>query len=202
MTARADRPLGAQHDDVFAGLALEQLPAIFRIALALTRDRVDAEDLVQETYVRAFQHWTTFTPGSDCRRWLGAICRHTYFAQHTRARWVTAVGDDLELETFAAIHVHKTARDHGLDDVFTRVDLGPAIRTAIEALPSVFREVVQLIDVEDLTYEETASSLGIPVGTVRSRLYRARRQLQERLIEFARDAGFGSAAPRIPPTAE
>ncbi|GAC1515901.1 MAG: hypothetical protein NVS1B4_08330 [Gemmatimonadaceae bacterium] len=106
---------------------------------------------------------------------------------------MTAVGDDQELETFAAIHVHKTARDDGLHDVFTRCDLEPAICAAIDALSSVFRDVVQLVDVEDLTYEEAATTLGIPVGTVRSRLYRARRQLQESLIEFARDAGFGTA---------
>lgn len=127
------------------------------VAQALTRDAVDAEDLVQDTYLKAYRHWHTFEPGSDCRRWLSAICRNTFFAQRARQRWVTAVGDDLELETFAAVSLHKLAR------------------------------------------EEAADVLAIPIGTVRSRLYRARRQLQEALVQYAIDAGFsGASTPSLP----
>ena len=187
-------PEQPERDAEFARVALPLLPSIARVAGSLARDPSDAQDLVQDTFLKAYRHWNTFVPGSDCRRWLAAICRNTYFAQQARKRWVTAVGDDLELETFAAIQLHKLARDQGVEEMFARLDLAPAIRRAIEALPEAFRDVVLLVDVEEFRYEEAAELLGIPVGTVRSRLYRARRQLQQALLEYAVDAGFGRAA--------
>ncbi|MEP6730153.1 MAG: sigma-70 family RNA polymerase sigma factor [bacterium] len=181
-------------DVEFARVALPLLPVVARVAQALTRDAVDAEDLVQETYLKAYRHWNTFDAGSDCRRWLSAICRNTFFAQRSRQRWVTAVGDDQELETFAAVRLHALARDRGVEDMFDRLDLAPAIQKAIDTLEPPFRDVVRLVDVEDLRYEEAADVLRIPIGTVRSRLYRARRVLQQMLVQFAIDAGFSSAS--------
>jgi RNA polymerase sigma-70 factor, ECF subfamily len=181
-------------DAEFARIALPLLPAVARVANALTHDSADADDLVQETFLKAFRHWNTFERGSDCRRWLSAICRNTFFAQRARQRWVTAVGDDLELETFAAVSLHKLARDKGVEDMFARLDLSPAIHRAIDDLDPLFRDVVQLVDVQELRYEEAADVLGVPVGTVRSRLYRARRQLQQSLVDYAIDAGYKSAS--------
>ena len=189
---------GSARDADFARIALPLLPGIARVAQALTRDRADADDLVQETYLRAFRHWHTFEMGSDCRRWLSAICRNAWFAQRTRQRCVTAVGDDHELETFAAVSIHKLARDQGVEEMFSRIDLGPAITAAIEALEPLYREVVQLVDVQELRYEEAADALGVPIGTVRSRLYRARRQLQQSLVTFAIDARFTGVRPDGP----
>ena len=197
MTA-PDHP-DAERDAQFARVALPLLPVVARVAQALTRDAVDAEDLVQDTFLKAYRHWHTFDAGSDCRRWLSAICRNTFFAQRARQRWVTAVGDDHELETFAAVTLHQLARDRGVEDMFERLDLAPAIADAIAALDAPFGDVVRLVDVEDLRYEEAADVLGIPVGTVRSRLYRARRQLQQTLVQYAIDAGFRDAA--APPRA-
>ena len=187
-------------DAEFAQIALPLLPAVARVARALTRDAADADDLVQETYLKAFRHWGTFERGGDCRRWLSAICRNSFFAQRSRQRWLTAVGDDHELETFAAVSLHKLARDRGVEDMFERLDLAPAIEKAISALDAPFRDVVRLVDVEDLRYEEAADVLGIPIGTVRSRLYRARRQLQETLVQYAIDAGFKDASSPSPVT--
>lgn len=206
--ASADVSLPAEsvdpgRDAEFARVALPLLPTIARVAGSLARDRADADDLLQETFLKAFRHWHTFVPGSDCKRWLSAICRNTFFAQRARERWVTAVGDDMELETFAAVHLHKLARDRGVEDVFARLDVGPAIREAIDALDAPFRDVVLLVDVDEFRYEEAAEVLGIPVGTVRSRLYRARRQLQQALVDYALDAGFASVRrpPPVPPAA-
>jgi RNA polymerase sigma-70 factor (ECF subfamily) len=84
--------------------------------------------------------------------------------------------------------------------MFARLDIAPAIQMAIDALDPLFRDVVRLVDVEDLRYEEAADVLAIPIGTVRSRLYRARRQLQETLVHYAIDAGFGGASPPSLPT--
>lgn len=186
-------------DADFARLALPLLPAVARVARALTRDSADADDLVQETFLKAFRHWSTFDQSGDCRRWLSAICRNTYFAQRSRQRWLTAVGDDQELETFAAVSLHKLAREKGVEDLFARQDLGPAIRNAIAALEPAAREVVQLVDVDELRYDEAAEVLGVPIGTVRSRLYRARRLLQSALVEYAIDAGYSRVvAPSLP----
>ncbi|MCE9602925.1 MAG: sigma-70 family RNA polymerase sigma factor [Gemmatimonadetes bacterium] len=181
----------------FDTVALPHLPAVARVARALTRDAVDADDLVQETFLRALRHWNTFVPGSDCRRWLATICRNAFLAQVGRGQMVTAVEDDA-LEAYAAADAHLTARGAGLNDLFDRFELGPAIRAAIAALDPVFRDVVTLSDVEGFSYEEIAELLMIPLGTVRSRLYRARRQLQETLIAHAIDRGFASA-PRTTP---
>ena len=181
-------------DIEFARVALPLLPSLARIAGSLTRNAADTDDLVQDTFLKAYDHWHTFVPGSDCRRWLAAICRNTFLAQRSRERWVTAVGDDMELETFAAVHLHKLAVERGVDDMFSRLDLAPAIHQAIGALPDSFRDVVVLVDVEDLRYDEAAELLGIPIGTVRSRLYRGRRLLQEQLTSYAIDAGFRAAA--------
>ena len=178
----------------FARIAMPLLPAVARVANALTRDPADADDLVQETFLRAFRHWATFDQSSDCKRWLSAICRNTYVAQRARQRWVTAVGDDQELETFAAANLHKLAREKGVEDLFARLDLGPAIQKAIGDLEPLYRDVVRLVDVQELRYEEAADVLKVPVGTVRSRLYRARRQLQQALVQYAIDAGFACAA--------
>ena len=189
-------------DAEFARLALPLLPAIARVARALTHDESDADDLVQDTFLKAFRHWSTFVAGSDCQRWLSAICRNTFFALRARERWTTAVGDDMDLETLAAVQLHALARDNHVEDMFARLDLAPAMNDAIDALDPPFRDVVRLVDVEDLRYEEAADVLGIPVGTVRSRLYRARRLLQQCQVKFAVDAGFqgaGGPAAATPP---
>jgi RNA polymerase sigma-70 factor (ECF subfamily) len=180
-------------DDVaFTRDAIACLPDLTRFARALAKNGTDAEDLVQETYLRAYRFWGSFVPGSDCRRWLFTICRNVFLRQTARDRIVESVGDDTEVETVAAVRLHVVARDAGLNDMFVRLDLGPAIAQAIEGLPDVFRTIVQLVDVEGMTYQEVAEGLDVPVGTVRSRLFRGRRLLQQELIEYARDANFES----------
>ena len=103
--------------------------------------------------------------------------------------------DDPELEVLAAAAVHASAQQGGYADLFARFDLSDAIERAIAELPDAFREAVLLVDVNDQSYEAAAGLLGVPVGTVRSRLFRARRLLQEALVDHARDAGL--VQPRI-----
>lgn len=177
-------------DREFTAAALPLMPNVKRYALALTRNDADADDIVQETYLRAHRYWSTFQHGTDCRKWLLTICRNVFTTTIHREERSIAVEDD-ELESLAAARTHNAARFAGVDDIYARLDLGPAIRAAIEQLDDVFREVVVLSDVEGLSYEEIAETLGIPMGTVRSRLFRARRQLQEALMIYALDAGYG-----------
>ena len=180
----------------FERIALPLLPTIARVAAALTGGGPDADDLVQETFLRAYRHWHTFQPGTDCKSWLSTICRHAFAEQRRREARSTAV-DDQELESLAAARAHVRARSSGVDDMFGRLDLGPAIAAAIARLEPHHRDVVRLADVDGFSYDEIAVMLDIPVGTVRSRLFRARRLLQEALIDYAIDAGYArSPAPR------
>ena len=189
----------SERDETFAKTALPHLSTIARVATALTGDAADTEDLVQETFLRAYRHWHTFQPGSDCKSWLATICRHT-FAELRRREHRSVAVDDQELESLAAARVHQAARAKGVDDMFSRLDLGPAIATAIRALEPHYRNVVLLVDVDGFSYEEVAVSLDIPVGTVRSRLYRARRHLQEALVNYAIDAGYAAPSYTLPPS--
>jgi len=176
-------------DERFRDEALPHLPAVARYALSLAREEADADDLVQETFLRAFRNWDQFEPGSECRAWLFAICRHTHFRSSGRAQKVIA-HDDADLEALGAAALHAAARSDGLEDVFERADTMAHIRAAIDNLPDPFRGAVLLVDLEEQSYDDAARILDVPIGTVRSRLFRGRRLLQERLIEHARDAGL------------
>lgn len=176
-------------DRQFRTEALRWLPEVTRYALSLTRDEADADDLVQETFLRAYQAWATYTIGTECRGWLFTICRHTFL--RTRGREERHVScEDPALEALAAVAVHASAQQGGYADLFTRFDLGEAIDRAIARLPEAFRGVVLLVDVHDQSYEAAAAALDVPLGTVRSRLFRGRRLLQEALIAYAQDAGL------------
>jgi RNA polymerase sigma-70 factor (ECF subfamily) len=171
--------------------ALPWLDDVYRFALSMTRDEADADDIVQETFLRAYRSWHTYAEGSDCRKWLFTICRNVFLRSRERERRkVDHGGDDAHLETLAAVMMSVSLRQGGHDDLLTQLDLGPAIARAIGELPEVFRTAVVLVDVEGMSYEAAASILGVPIGTIRSRLFRGRRLLQEALITYARDAGL------------
>lgn len=179
----------AEKDRAFEAEALRWFPEVTRFALSLARNEADADDLVQETFLRAYAAWDSFTPGTECRGWLFVICRNAFHRTRLReARQVDA--DDAELEALAAAALHASALQSGYGTLFSDVDLGDAIRRAADGLPEPFREAFTLVDLNDQSYEEAARLLGIPVGTVRSRLFRARRLLQEELLQHARDAGL------------
>lgn len=189
-------PISAERDPQFDADALAALPDVARFARSLTRDEAAADDLVQETYLRAYRGHASFTKGADMRRWLFSICHHAWLriVQREQRVVLTSDGEEAELETLAAVMGHVAAQRSGLDRFVTSLDLAPAIAQAVARLDAHFRSVVVLIDVEGMSYDEAASLLHIPVGTVRSRLFRARRLLQEQLFEYARDAGLAGAA--------
>lgn len=176
-------------DRSFEAEALRWIPELTRFALSLTRNEADADDLVQETFLRAYAAWDSFTPGTECRGWLFVICRNTF--RRTRQRESRQVeADDAELEALAAAALHASAAQSGFGTLFADVDLSDAITRALQALPEPFRDAVTLVDLNDQSYEEASRVLGVPVGTVRSRLFRARRLMQEALLDHARDAGL------------
>jgi RNA polymerase sigma-70 factor (ECF subfamily) len=183
----------AQRDAEFAREALPWLDDVYRFALSLTRDEADADDVVQETFLRAYRSWHTFIPGTDCRRWLFTICRNAFLRSRERQR-PTIDLEDGEQDALAAGSVYAAARERGYDDLYARLDIGPALREAIDDLAEPFRSAVILVDVEDLSYEAAAEVMEVPIGTVRSRLFRGRRLLQEKLASLAAEYGLGPAA--------
>lgn len=185
--------------DAFEAEMLKHLPDVVRFARSLTKDPADADDVVQETYLRAFRARHTFIPGSDGRRWLFTIARNLYLRGREREARVVTLEGEPELDAVATVQAQAVARSSGVDPRLDHPDLAPAIAKAIADLPEPFRLVVALVDVGGLDYAEAAEQLGIPIGTVRSRLFRARRTLQEQLLDHARDAGFRVAAPTEAP---
>lgn len=184
-----------ERDEAFERDALPWLDDVYRFALSLTRDEADADDVVQETFLRAYRSWHTFIPGTDCRRWLFTICRNVFLRSRERQR-PTVDLEDGEQDAVAAGSVYAAAREKGYDDIYARLDLAPALRDAIDELAEPFRSAVILVDVEDLTYETAAEVMEVPIGTVRSRLFRGRRLLQEKLLTVAEDLGFTPAGAR------
>lgn len=186
----------AEADARFEREALPWLDDVYRFARSMTRNEADADDVVQETFLRAYRSWHTFEAGSECRKWLFTICRNVFLRSRERERRRLDVGgDDASLETLAAVRVSAAVREDGADDLFSHVDLGPALSRAIEDLPDVFRSTVVLVDVEGMAYDEAATVLAVPIGTIRSRLFRGRRLLQDALVVYARDAGLLSPRP-------
>jgi RNA polymerase sigma-70 factor, ECF subfamily len=188
-------------DTAFGREAMPWLEDVYRFALSLTRDEADADDVMQDTFLRAYKSWHTYLPGSDCRRWLFTICRNVFLRSRERER-PTVELESSELDALAAGSLSSEALTDGYDLIFARVDLAPAIADALEKVPQPFRSTLTLVDIEDQSYEAAAEILGVPIGTVRSRLFRGRRIMQEQLLDFARDVGLGlGGSPTVIPEA-
>jgi RNA polymerase sigma-70 factor (ECF subfamily) len=179
-----------ERDVAFEREAIPWIDDVYRFALSLTRDESDADDVVQDTFLRAYRSWHTYLPGSDCRRWLFTICRNVFLRSRERAR-PTVELEAADVDAAAAGNVYSAAVREGYEDIFSRLDLAPAISDALDKVPEPFRSTLIIVDVEDQSYEAAAEILGVPIGTVRSRLFRGRRLMQEQLLAYAIDAGFG-----------
>ena len=163
---------------------------LYAAALRLTRKQADAEDLVQETWVRAYRSFAQFQPGTSFKAWVFRIEMNA-FLNRERRRGKEPALTDFEAgeppERAASLEGETTAE--GLETLFDR-HVSDEVKRAVDDLPEEFRAVLVLISVGGLSYEETAAALGCPVGTVMSRLYRARRLLRTALREYARKEGF------------
>ena len=176
----------------FERVTLPFLPDVRRYALRLTGDPADADDLVQLTFLNALRGWHTFRTGSDARKWLFAICRNAFLRGRERERETVSL-DTPELDAVAAAKLSKRVVDAVGDRWLDSPDLGPALDRAIAELPEHYRMAVMLVDVEGWSYEDAAREESIPIGTLRSRLFRGRRILQDKLLAHARDRGFSTA---------
>lgn len=184
-----DAPEAPRGSADFEATALPHLDDVARFALSLTRSEVEAGDLVQETFLRALRGWHTFRPDTDCRKWLFTICRNAFVRQRSVEKRLV-LSEEEDLDALPAVRSHVAAQQSGLGDLFDRMEVGPAIRAAVDGLPEPHHSILVLVDLEGMTYQEAAEVLEVPVGTVRSRLYRARRMIQEALVDHAGDMGL------------
>jgi RNA polymerase sigma-70 factor (ECF subfamily) len=165
----------------FEAEALAWIDALYRTALRLTRSPADAEDLVQDTYLKAFRAADSFEPGTNLRAWLFTILHNTARNRfRDRAREALTV-DSEQAERALDASVLDRPRTDNPETLLLRDTLGPELQAAVDALPDTFRQAVWLRDVEDFTYAEIAGMLDVPIGTVMSRISRGRRMLFERL---------------------
>ena len=164
------------------------LDSLYRFALRLTHNRAEAEDVVQETCVRAFRSFHRFNPGTNSRAWLFAILRNLFLNRARREGREVPAGDVASWESTTGSP--SEASPHNPEEEFFQTVLHGDVDRALKALPLPFREVVLLTDLEGFTYREAAAVLSCPIGTVMSRLSRGRRLLRQALARYAREHGY------------
>jgi RNA polymerase sigma-70 factor (ECF subfamily) len=177
----------------FAEEALPWMDAVYRFSLRLTRGNEDAaQDLTQETFLRAYRHWDTFTPGTSARSWLFTICRNVFLrGEEQKGRRKESLESELDvnIEAVRSADILADIRRRDPERDFFDSFIDEEVMDAVARLPDEFREAVILSDLEGLSYLEIADVLQIPIGTVKSRLYRGRRQLAKALRDYAIDMG-------------
>jgi RNA polymerase sigma-70 factor (ECF subfamily) len=167
--------------------ALVHLDTLYNVALRLCGNASDAEDLVQDTVTKAYRAWDKYEQGTNCRAWLVTILRNTFINQFRRdSRRPSSVQFDSVEDT----SVFEEVKDRDPEGTFFHEIVDDEVKRAIQDLPEDFRIPVVLSDVEGMSYAEIAEILELPVGTVKSRLFRGRRRLQQRLYEYALEMGY------------
>jgi RNA polymerase sigma-70 factor, ECF subfamily len=165
---------------------LELSEQVYRVARRLVATREEAEDLVQETYARAFRSWRSYTPGTNLRAWLLRILTNLNIDRGRRAQRAPAMQPLEEGDYFLYNRLEATAGEPGAaeDRVLSRLSQNHVVE-ALADLPHDFRDVVVLVDIGDFSYADAAQILDIPIGTVMSRLHRGRRMLKKELADVA-----------------
>ena len=172
---------------------LPLLPNLYSAALRMTRNPADAEDLVQETYLRAYRGFSGFEEGTNVRAWMYRILTNTFINSYRKKQRepVTVQEDDLD-EWYLYDKLGESGVEPSAEAEVIRSMPDEDVQKALEALPEGFRLAVLLADVEGFSYKEIAEILGLPIGTVMSRLHRGRRALEKALWERVRERGLVS----------
>jgi RNA polymerase sigma-70 factor (ECF subfamily) len=175
----------------FEAEALPLLPGMYSAAYRLTRNAADAEDLIQETFLRAFRSFHQFEPGTNLKAWLYRILTNTFINSYRkRQREPQTVSDD-EVEDW---YLYSKMAEEGMEPSAEAAVLESLpdedVQEALSSLPEQFRMAVLLADVEGFSYKEIAEIMGVPIGTVMSRLHRGRKALEKRLWDVVRERGL------------
>ena len=178
----------------FSELAMEHMPALYSAALRMTRNPADAEDLVQETFLKAYRSFDRFEEGTNLKAWLYKILTNTFINSYRAAKRRPEKADVEDVEDLYLYRRLGQLRDGDAgrsaeEEVLERIT-DDEVKQALEARPEAFRIAVLLADVEGFSYKEIADITDVPIGTVMSRIHRGRRALQKALMEFAEAGGL------------
>lgn len=205
MTASAET-LGEEKKAAFRDEALVHLDPLYGVALRLTKNERDAEDLVQDTILKAYTHFGKYEQGTNCKAWLFKILTNTFINRYRkRSKERVFLVDDRDYRPLAdravAPRPDPLTQSFALEgqeeeDWYKRL-FSDDVKAALEEIPEDFRMVVLLADLYDFSYKETAEIMSCPIGTVMSRLYRGRRLLAARLADYALERGIISYDPRV-----
>jgi RNA polymerase sigma-70 factor (ECF subfamily) len=179
-----------QKQEDFEEEIIPHLDAMYNFALRLTSDPSDAEDLVQDTIVKAFRFFSSYEKGTNAKAWLFRILKNSYINNYRKKSKQPNQVDYDEVSTFYETIRAERTDTSDLEDKMFRDLIDDDISNALEELPEDFRTVVLLCDVEGFTYEEIANMLDVPIGTIRSRLHRGRNLLKAQLMEYAKKRGY------------
>ncbi len=179
--------------ELFEELTLPHMDDVFRFAMGLTRNRAQAEDLVQDTFIKAFKAFAGFRVNSNVKAWLFRICKNHFIDRYRqKARRPRHSGDVETVAVDPVRHSIDVFEREGIDNPETFLDLfGDEVNRYLRELPEVYRKALLLCDVDGLSYEEISDVLDVPIGTIRSRISRGRAFLKERLEEYAEELGYG-----------
>ncbi len=164
--------------------------ALYNYALKIVRNADDAQDLLQETYYKAYKNYHQFENGTNSKAWMFMILKNTFINNYRKSKREPAKLDYDEIEDIYENIKSDQSKDNNLDLDFYNNLLDDELSEALEKIPSKMREVFLLCDLEGYTYEEIAELIDIPIGTVRSRLHRARKLLQDELFGYAKVNGY------------
>ncbi len=184
--------LSARHRD-FEQEALPHMDALYNFALRMTNDPDEADDLLQETYLKAYRFFDKFEKGTNCKAWLFRIMKNSFINMYRKTSKEPDKVDYHEVEEFYHMIRAESSDPNDLEARLFSNLLDDDVSRALEELPEEFRTVVILCDIEGFTYEEIADFVECPIGTVRSRLHRGRKMLRARLFEYARQRGYVTA---------
>ena len=184
--------MGARED--FTTDAMQYAPQLFATALRMTRNRADAEDLVQETFLKGWRAFDSYQQGTNLRAWLFRIMTNTFINKYNsqqRRPQETELDEVEELYLFRRMGAFDQSKmTHSAEDQMLELFTDDEVKNAIEELPETFRIPVLLSDVEGFSYKEIAEMLDVPIGTVMSRLHRGRKAMQKMLYEYAKERGL------------
>jgi RNA polymerase sigma-70 factor (ECF subfamily) len=182
----------AERDARFERDAMPLLDQLYSAAVRMARNPTDAEDLVQETFLKAYSAFTSFSQGTNLKAWLYRILTNTHINGYRREKRRPIQAPTNEITDWQLVHAESHTSSGLRSAEVEAMDRLPDndVKSALEQLPDEFRTAVYLADVEGFPYKEIAQIMGTPVGTVMSRLHRGRRQLRDQLSEIARDRGF------------
>jgi RNA polymerase sigma-70 factor (ECF subfamily) len=188
----AKQTQGHQRGWVFEAAAMPFVDSLYNTAFRMTRNAEDAEDLVQETYLKAYKHYDKFEEGTNLKAWLFKILKNTFINHYRKRQQVPPQSDFAEIEDAfeSQLSADVAGRIKSPEEVLLQNVLDEDVQRALESLPPDYRMAVLLADLEGFSYKEIAEILDVPVGTVMSRLYRGRRLLEAAMLEYATEHGY------------